>query len=121
MRGPASERFERTLLLCTRGVKARHRHLLRDLLQLLPHGKLGSKLPTDEGLSGVLEVRETRGGFAVELKQYEWRGGMSALIWRSPYAFRRRRDGSDGAPTCDLHHALMQAERHLWEVEVSEH
>ena len=54
--GSAAERFERTLLLCTRGVKARHRHLLRDLLQLLPHGKLGSKLPTDEGLSGVLEV-----------------------------------------------------------------
>ena len=57
--GPAAERFERTLLLCTRGVKARHRHLLRDLLQLLPHGKLGSKLPTDEGLSGVLEVPHT--------------------------------------------------------------
>ena len=59
--GPAAERFERTLLLCTRGVKARHRHLLRDLLQLLPHGKLGSKLPTDDGLSGVLELCEDGG------------------------------------------------------------
>jgi len=62
MRGPAAaEGFDRTLLLCTRGVKARHRHLLRDLLQLLPHGKLGSKLPTDEGLGGVLELCEDGG------------------------------------------------------------
>ena len=59
--GGAAERFERTLLLCTRGVKARHRHLLHDLLQLLPHGKLGSKLPTEDGLSGVLELCENGG------------------------------------------------------------
>ena len=57
----AAARFERTLLLCTRGVKARHRHLLHDLLQLLPHGKLGSKLPTEDGLSGVLELCENGG------------------------------------------------------------
>ena len=47
------------LVLGTRGIKARHRHLLRDLLQLLPHGKLGSKLATDEGLRGVLQVWRT--------------------------------------------------------------
>ena len=56
VRRAKSDADSRCLLLGTRGLKARHRHLLRDLLQLLPHGKLGSKLPTDEGLSGVLEV-----------------------------------------------------------------
>ena len=55
---PAEGRFDRTLVLGTRGIKARHRHLLRDLLQLLPHGKLGSKLATDDGLGGVLELCE---------------------------------------------------------------
>lgn len=54
----SSTGFDGCLVLGTRGIKARHRHLLRDLLQLLPHGKLGSKLSTEEGLKRVLRLCE---------------------------------------------------------------
>mmetsp|Transcript_61941 Transcript_61941/g.184355 ORF Transcript_61941/g.184355 Transcript_61941/m.184355 type:complete len:206 (-) Transcript_61941:111-728(-) len=48
----------RTLVLSTRGIKARHRHLQRDLLRLLPHGKLGSKMGAEQELSTLPEVIE---------------------------------------------------------------
>lgn len=47
------------LLLGTRGIKARHRHLLRDLLRLLPHARPGTKLDTEEhGLRAVVSACE---------------------------------------------------------------
>uniref|UniRef100_A0A7S0LPP0 Brix domain-containing protein n=1 Tax=Coccolithus braarudii TaxID=221442 RepID=A0A7S0LPP0_9EUKA len=42
------------LVLSTRGIKARPRHLLRDLLRLLPHAIESSKLDTDDGLEQVV-------------------------------------------------------------------
>lgn len=48
-----------TLVLGTRGLKARHRHLMRDLLRLLPHGLAGSKHDTcDNSLAGVASACE---------------------------------------------------------------
>ena len=42
------------LVIGTRGIKARSRHLMRDLQRLLPHSVLGSKLDTEEdGIAGV--------------------------------------------------------------------
>ena len=55
-----SSDFRSCLLLGTRGIKARHRHLLRDLKNLLPHAALGSKLDTEDGLSSVLQLCEDR-------------------------------------------------------------
>ena len=46
------------LVLGTRGLKARHRHLQRDLLRLLPHGQPGSKLDTSAGLGAVVTACE---------------------------------------------------------------
>ena len=48
----------RVLVLGTRGLKARHRHLLRDLQRLMPHGQPGSKLAPEDGLSTVCELCE---------------------------------------------------------------
>ena len=50
-----------TLVLATRGIKARHRHLQRDLLRLLPHGRLGSKFGADEQLKAVVRLCEDAG------------------------------------------------------------
>ena len=47
------------LVLGTRGLKARHRHVMRDLLRLLPHGVPGSKIDTSEdGLLGAVSACE---------------------------------------------------------------
>jgi ribosome biogenesis protein BRX1 len=54
MRGDASS----TLILGTRGLRARHRHLLRDLLRLMPHGKAGTKLDVENGLKAVVRMCE---------------------------------------------------------------
>ena len=46
------------LVLSTRGITARHRHLQRDLLKLLPHAKLGGKMGAEQELAtlpGVVE------------------------------------------------------------------
>lgn len=47
-----------TLILGTRGLRARHRHLLRDFLRLMPHGRTGGKLGVDAGLEGVVPLCE---------------------------------------------------------------
>lgn len=46
------------LVVSTRGIKAQHRHLLRDLLQLLPHCRRGGKVSSDDGLSLIVEACE---------------------------------------------------------------
>ena len=47
------------LVLGTRGLKARHRHLMQDILRLLPHGQAGAKLDAQEsGLRGVVSACE---------------------------------------------------------------
>ena len=47
------------LVLGTRGLKARHRHLMQDILRLLPHGRPGAKLDAQEsGLRGVVSACE---------------------------------------------------------------
>ena len=46
--------------MATRGIKTRHRHLMRDLLRVLPHGKRGSKIATngEQGLGELLQLCE---------------------------------------------------------------
>ena len=61
-KAPASKRqsWRSCLILGTRGIKARHRHLLRDLLRLLPHAEQGSKVDPEDGLGAVLKLCEDR-------------------------------------------------------------
>ena len=47
-----------TLVIATRGIKARHRHLQRDILKLLPHGRLGAKMGAEDELKGILGLCE---------------------------------------------------------------
>ena len=44
-------RAHAALVLSTRGITARHRHLQRDLLKLLPHAKLGAKMGAEQELA----------------------------------------------------------------------
>ncbi|GKT51890.1 ribosome biogenesis protein ENP2 [Colletotrichum spaethianum] len=48
----------RTLILSSRGVTYRHRHLMNDLATLMPHGKLDSKFDDKHNLSALNELAE---------------------------------------------------------------
>lgn len=56
MRRPSAD--ARCLLLGTRGLKARHRHLMRDLQRIMPHAQPGSKLGAEDGPSAVVQLCE---------------------------------------------------------------
>lgn len=47
-----------TLVLGTRGLRVRHRHLLRDLQRLMPHARTGAKLDAETGLRSVVHLCE---------------------------------------------------------------
>lgn len=49
---------QRVLLLCSRGITVRQRHLLEDLKKLMPHHKTDSKLDTKGDIQAVNEVAE---------------------------------------------------------------
>lgn len=78
-------------MLSTRGIKARHRHLQRDILRLLPHGKLGNKMGADqelETLAGVVEEADCDTALLMDARDprrlYMWLagcpGGPSAMF-----------------------------------------
>eukprot|EP00164_Ancoracysta_twista_P010700 GFYU01016237.1.p1 GENE.GFYU01016237.1~~GFYU01016237.1.p1 ORF type:complete len:288 (+),score=88.83 GFYU01016237.1:124-987(+) len=52
---------QRVLLLSSRGVGHRHRHLMTDMLGLMPHTKKDSKLDTKDHLNVLNEVCELQG------------------------------------------------------------
>ena len=59
---PAASSRGGCLVASTRGIRARHRHLMRDLTRLLPHGQPHSKVDTDEaGLGGMKTLCEENG------------------------------------------------------------
>lgn len=72
---------QRCLVLCTRGVTARYRHLLEDLRTLIPHHKKESKLdPGDSGIGrAVADVAEMRSCNTVLL--LECRKRQDAYMW----------------------------------------
>ncbi|EDO16308.1 hypothetical protein Kpol_1053p46 [Vanderwaltozyma polyspora DSM 70294] len=49
---------QRTLLISSRGVNFRHRHLIQDLFSLLPHSKKEPKLDTKKDLQQLNEIAE---------------------------------------------------------------
>mmetsp|Transcript_23272 Transcript_23272/g.64615 ORF Transcript_23272/g.64615 Transcript_23272/m.64615 type:complete len:298 (+) Transcript_23272:181-1074(+) len=52
---------EKVLVLSTRGITHRHRHLMLDLCQLIPHGKKDSKLDTKTDRQVINEVADLSG------------------------------------------------------------
>jgi len=52
---------QRVLILCGRGINARHRHLMDDLKLLIPHHKKDNKLDTKDHLAVVNEIAEMKG------------------------------------------------------------
>ena len=84
---------QRLLLLSSRGITARYRHLLEDLRTLIPHSKKESKLDVGKNYSGggygaaVNEIAEVRGCQSVLFLECRERG-MGGYLWlgRASYA-----------------------------------
>lgn len=72
---------QRCLVLCSRGVTARYRHLLEDLRTLLPHHKKESKLDpgSDGAAKAVSDICEMRGCNTVLF--LECRKRQDAYLW----------------------------------------
>jgi len=75
---------QRCLLLCSRGVTSRFRHLLEDLRTLIPHHKKDSKLDVSKNQAGgigaaVNEIAEMRGCNSVLF--IECRKRQDAYLW----------------------------------------
>jgi len=72
---------QRCLVLCSRGVTARYRHLLEDLRTLMPHHKKESKLdPGNEGIGrAISDIAEMRGCNTVLF--LECRKRQDAYMW----------------------------------------
>ncbi|KAA0154022.1 hypothetical protein FNF29_02645 [Cafeteria roenbergensis] len=65
-RGKGTERApyrnkQRCLVLCTRGINSRYRHLMEDLRAMIPHHKKDSKLDIKDELRVVSEIAEING------------------------------------------------------------
>lgn len=55
---PAFKNKQKVLILCSRGVTHRYRHLMNDMRLLLPHGKKESKLDDKSHVSVINEVAD---------------------------------------------------------------
>lgn len=51
---------EKPLILCARGITYRYRHLMTDIMQLIPHHKTDSKLDTKHDWNVLNEVAELK-------------------------------------------------------------
>ena len=80
---------QRCLVLCSRGVTARYRHLLEDLRTLMPHHKKESKLdPGEEGagraVNDIAEMRSCNTVLFLECRKrqdaYLWMGGVGTNV-----------------------------------------
>jgi hypothetical protein len=57
---PPWKNKEKPLILCARGITYRYRHLMTDLMQLIPHHKTDSKLDTKHDWNVINEVAELK-------------------------------------------------------------
>lgn len=83
---------QRCLILCSRGVTSRYRHLLEDLRTLIPHHKKDSKLDASKNAKGgvggaVNDIAEMRGCNTVLF--LECRKRQDAYLWVSNTNFGR--------------------------------
>ena len=79
--GVAKKNKQRVLILSSRGVTYRHRHLLNDLYSLLPHSRKDAKLDTKTKLYQLNELAELYNCNNVLF--FEARKGKDLYIWMS--------------------------------------
>lgn len=79
--GVAKKNKQRVLILSSRGVTYRHRHLLNDLYSLLPHSRKDAKLDTKTKLYQLNELAELYN--CNNLLFFEARKGKDLYIWMS--------------------------------------
>ncbi|KUJ08999.1 Brix-domain-containing protein [Mollisia scopiformis] len=82
--GPANgvkKNKQRVLILSSRGITYRHRHLLNDLASLLPHGRKDAKLDTKSKLYQLNELAELYSCNNVFF--FEARKGKDLYLWMS--------------------------------------
>ncbi|EKD16197.1 uncharacterized protein L3040_009564 [Drepanopeziza brunnea f. sp. 'multigermtubi'] len=72
---------QRVLILSSRGITSRHRHLLNDLASLLPHGRKDAKLDTKSKLYQLNELAELYNCNNVFF--FEARKGKDLYLWMS--------------------------------------
>jgi ribosome biogenesis protein BRX1 len=77
---PTFKNKEKVLVLCTRGVSSRARHLMADLQSLLPHSKRDRKLDTKRDLAAVSEVADLHGCTSALLFEGRKRG-QDLYLW----------------------------------------
>ena len=77
----APKNKQRVLILSSRGVTYRHRHLLNDLYSLLPHSRKDAKLDTKTKLYQLNELAELYNCNNVLF--FEARKGKDLYIWMS--------------------------------------
>jgi ribosome biogenesis protein BRX1 len=77
--GPAYKNKEKVLVVSSRGITFRFRHLLLDLLQLLPHAKKEAKLDTKSERGVINEVADLKGCSSVVF--FEARKHKDLYIW----------------------------------------
>jgi ribosome biogenesis protein BRX1 len=61
--GPSTSTWrnrEKPLILCARGITYRYRHLMTDIMQLIPHHKSDSKLDTKHDWNVINEIVELK-------------------------------------------------------------
>lgn len=79
--GVPKKNKQRVLILSSRGVTYRHRHLLNDLYSLLPHSRKDAKLDTKTKLYQLNELAELYNCNNVLF--FEARKGKDLYIWMS--------------------------------------
>ncbi|KAL9072719.1 MAG: hypothetical protein Q9161_003428 [Pseudevernia consocians] len=79
--GVTKKNKQRVLILSSRGVTYRHRHLLNDLYSLLPHSRKDAKLDTKTKLYQLNELAELYN--CNNLLFFEARKGKDLYIWMS--------------------------------------
>lgn len=77
---PAFRNKEKVLVLCTRGVSSRARHLMADLQALLPHAKRDRKLDTKRDRAVVAEAADLHGCTSALLFEGRKRG-RDLYLW----------------------------------------
>ena len=78
---PSSKTRQKVLMLSSRGVTYRHRHLLNDLYLLLPHSRKESKLDTKTKLYQLNELAELYD--CNNIMFFEARKGKDLYVWIS--------------------------------------
>eukprot|EP00238_Polyblepharides_amylifera_P006432 CAMPEP_0196584520 /NCGR_PEP_ID=MMETSP1081-20130531/47356_1 /TAXON_ID=36882 /ORGANISM="Pyramimonas amylifera, Strain CCMP720" /LENGTH=316 /DNA_ID=CAMNT_0041905751 /DNA_START=49 /DNA_END=999 /DNA_ORIENTATION=+ len=78
---PSGQNKEKVLMLASRGITHRYRHLLGDLCEMLPHTKKEAKLDTKDDRSVINEVAELKG--CSSCVYFETRKHKDLYIWFS--------------------------------------